>query len=195
MNNEDLALAISYLDDDLIADAHTQTTKRLSSANKWMSIAASFALVICLSFAALVFSGNSIGTLFSRSSFEVSVFGENTDNVSFSISDRARSSLIELSDNGISHLAVPITISANGKITISVSGGELQIYDGEAFVLLCQGNLYETDEDFSAVWLLNSGESENFEILAENKNAIIKISLEHEGDSGNWFVEKTKIKK
>jgi len=141
MNNEDLALAISYLDDDLIADAHTQTTKRLSSANKWMSIAASFALVICLSFAALVFSGNSIGTLFSRSSFEVSVFGENTDNVSFSISDRARSSLIELSDNGISHLAVPITISANGKITISVSGGELQIYDGEAFVLLCQGNM------------------------------------------------------
>ena len=195
MKNEDLALAISYLDDDIIADAHTRSARRLSSVNKWMSIAASFALVICLSCAAFLFSGNSSGSLFGQNSFEVSVFGNDASDTTFVIPDMARSAVVELSGDGISNLAVPISITTDDQTTIFITGGTLQVYDGETFVLLYEGDFYEANSDVSVVWLLNSGESNSFEILVENKNTIIKISLEHESDSGNWFVEKEKIKK
>ena len=195
MKNEDLALAMSYIDDDIIADAHTRPARVLSSVNKWMSIAASFALVICLSFAAFLFSGNSTDSLFGQNSFEVSVFGKDTSETTFVISDMARSKVVELSDDGISTLAVPISITADGKTSISITGGKLQVYDGETFVLLYEGDFYEANSDVSVVWLLNSGESKCFEILVENKNTIVEISLEHESDSGNWLVEKEKFKK
>lgn len=195
MKNEDLALAMSYLDDDIIADAHTRSAKRMSTVNKRMSIAASFALVICLSLAAFLFSGNSTGSLFGQNSFEVSVFGKNTNGAPFTISNASRSSVMELSENGTSHLAVPIDISINGETTIFVTGGELQIYNGEAFVLICEGETYEAHNDISAVWLLNSDESNDIAVLVENKNTIVKITIEYESDTGNWFVEKTKNKK
>lgn len=173
--------AITGIDEDLIKDAHTVYKAKVIPWKTLGALAAGFVLIVSAAF--LFRSG-----------------GETTIRVSGQ-KLTARSVTVEQEDPGaavrayslepVTAFTVPMEIEVRGHTEISVSGGNLQVFDSEGYSLLYEGEAFSTEEDVRVFWTVETdGAAARFEMSVEGgKNADIVILTY--GDSG-WKISKVK---
>lgn len=86
---------------------------------------------------------------------------------------------------------VPMEIEIRGHTVISVSDGNLQIFDSEGSSLLYEGETFSTEEDVRVFWTVETdGTAARFEMTVEGESTADIVILTY-GDSG-WMISKVK---
>lgn len=86
---------------------------------------------------------------------------------------------------------VPMEIEVRGRTKISVSGGNLQVFDSEGYSLLYEGEAFSTEEDVRVFWTVeNDGTAARFEMSVEGGKTADTVILTY--DDGEWKISRVK---
>lgn len=181
MKNEILAKAITGIDDDLIADAHTVPTPKLIPFKRIAALAACFAVIIST---AMWFSSNGKAaiTVFNKKlSAEPVIISQAIDNPDI----RAYSQSEDV------QFAAEINIRVNGETTISVSSGSMQITDLDGNILMYQGAEYKTEKDVQIIWSVEAtADVTQFKMTVKGKQETNEVLLDYDPTDRKWAISK-----
>ena len=117
---------------------------------------------------------------------EPMMIGESTNGVAVASMERS----IE------TRICVPLEMELSSESTICISSGEMQVYAKDGQELLYTGTEYQTKEDISVRWYIESGISESGEknmpdmCVSQKGNEYILL-LEYSEADGNWMIYRT----
>lgn len=181
MKNEILAMAITGIDDDLIADAHTVPAPKLISFKRAAALAACLAVIVST---AIWFSSNnrtSITVFNQKLSAEPITISQKTDNPDLRVYSQADD--IQLS--------AEIEIKVNGETTISVSSGSMQITDLDGNILMYDGTRYKTESNVQIIWSVEAAaDVTQFKMTVEDKQETDEVLLAYDQNNQKWVVSK-----
>lgn len=92
----------------------------------------------------------------------------------------------------VTFFTVPMEIEVRGHTDISVSGGNLQVFDSEGYSLLYEGEAFSTEEDVRVFWTVETdGSAARFEMSVEGGKAADTVILTFD-ESGEWKIRKVR---
>lgn len=92
----------------------------------------------------------------------------------------------------VTAFTVPMEIEVRGHTEISVSGGNLQIFDSEGSSLLYEGEAFSTEEDVRVFWTVETdGTATRFEMTVEGGKTADTMILTYD-ESGEWKIRKVR---
>ncbi len=127
--------------------------------------------------------------------------GMKVGNISIEMNGKALSANpTQIADNGIAMVAafcespseqtnVAMEIDSFLKTVITVTGGEINVFDSETGELLYTGSEYVTKEKVLIDWCVDSADAASFEMNIKNALRSETLSLDYVG-AGNWTIYK-----
>ena len=173
--------AVTGIDDDLISDAHNVQKSKIVPWKRLGALAASLVLIVSAAFL-LKPDGRTVIRV-SGQKLTVQPVTVEPENQPAAIRAYSLTPLITVT--------VPLEIEVKGHTVISVSNGNLQVYDSEGDSLLYEGKTYSTEENVKIFWTMETdGTATRFEMSVESgKTADIVILMY---DDGGWKISKIK---
>lgn len=87
---------------------------------------------------------------------------------------------------------VPMEIGVRGHTEISVSGGNMQVFDSEGISLLYEGEAFGTEDDVRIFWtVVNNEAAARFEMFVEDEKTAYTVSLTCDGGR-EWKIRKVR---
>ncbi len=171
--------AITGLDDDLISDAHTVQETRNIPWKRLGTLAAGLVLMVSAAFL-LVPGGETT----------IRVCGQKLTAQPVTVGQEDPGAQIRAySLDPVTVFTVPMEIGVKGHTSITVSDGNMQVFDSEGIDLLYEGEDFETEEDIRVFWNVETGGAEaRFEMSVESGKTAETVILTCE--SGEWKIRR-----
>lgn len=188
MKNEELARAISDIDDDLIEEAHADLLRRRTPKLKlWLSSAACLAAVI---FAAVIWHRvTDVNIMF----FDNDIVASETITLSDENDAFGKIRVYQSINYGDCSFDIPVRVKAVGKTTVSVLGGSLKLIDAETGSALSVGDETAISGDAEIIWEVNLYDTTSrYEMKIKNRRGEYTVTLAYDEAADNWALTASK---
>ena len=176
-----MARAITGIDEDLISDAHTVQKTKVIPWKKLGALAAGLVLIVS---AAFLFRPGGEPT--------IRVSGQELTAQPVTVEQANPAAVIRAySLEPVDVFTVPLEIGVRGHTVISVSSGNMQVFDSEGSSLLYEGEAFGTEDDVRIFWTVeNDGSAARFEMSVESGKTAYTVILTRDG--GDWKIRKVR---
>ena len=169
-------MAITGIDDELIASAYSAVPRRRMTTKTFGIYAAACLLLICCIALTLRF-----GTP------KISVYGQTVTKTALTIEpERGAASTRQYDREGIS---IPITVKANTDFTIQASYGELELANGDGVATTGYSDFLNVSGSTDVIWFIEEPDISRTYELSINGGAEVFV-LSYDRTSSSWQIAK-----